>query len=358
MKTIKLKNRNGDIIIGDNNPIIVNCNVGINEERNYVEEIKKIDSLFEKANTTPDTMMDLSICEKNPSIAKYIIDKYKIPVGLVPIYTIFSKQNGVSKEQLIECIVKNAEDGVSFMTMHFTADKDILHIAKKDREIPTTSRGGAVTLADMRINKRPNNIFIENIDEIISLSIKYNFVISIGATFRPAGIRDACDEAHITETNRQKEVCDYIQKRGANVLVENVGHIDVNKIAAHSKLLREMNAPIMPLGPIPIDSAMGDDHIAAAIGAAFMGYFKCAHIINAITPSEHLTSTFTATDLQCAVSAAKIAADSINICNHSYSQIQNTDVYQKRALNKSCLSSIGENKCSRCDLLCPLKIEL
>lgn len=344
-------------MIGGNNPIVVNCNVGINEEFYYNEEIKKIDSLFEHKNTTPDTMMDLSICKSNSSIAKHIIDTHKIPVGIVPIYTLSSSSKEISNNQLLDCIEMNAEDGVSFMTMHFTADKDIFHLAQQQRLIPSTSRGGVATLAEMNISGKTNNIFIENIDQIISLAIKYDFAISLGATFRPAGIRDACDKAHLAETNKQHEICAYIQNRGVDVIVENVGHISLKNISEHSFLLKSMNAPIMPLGPIPTDSAIGNDHIAAAIGAAFMGYLGCAHIINAISPSEHLNSKFTLQDLQQAIVAAKIAANTVNLCCVTNEQETNNDIYNRRAKKRSCLTEPDTN-CDRCDILCPLRIKI
>lgn len=356
MRTVKLKSKGDSIMIGGDNPIVVNCNVGINEECYYNEEIKKIDSLFEHKNTTPDTMMDLSICKRSPSIAKHIIDTYKIPIGIVPIYTLSSSKE-ISNNQLLDCIEMNAEDGVSFMTMHFTADKDIFHLAQQQRLIPSTSRGGVATLAEMNISGKTNNVFIENIDRIISLAIKYDFAISLGATFRPAGIRDACDKAHLAETNKQHEVCAYIQSRGVDVIVENVGHINLKSISEHSCLLKNMNAPIMPLGPIPTDSAIGNDHIAAAIGAAFMGYLGCAHIINAISPSEHLNSKFTLQDLQQAIVAAKIAANTVNLCCVTNEQKTNNDIYNTRAKKRSCLTEPDAN-CDRCDILCPLKIKI
>lgn len=356
MEPIKLKCKAGaGIMIGDNHPIIVNCNVGINSQNDYINEIRKIELLFNDESIKPDTMMDLSICNRTPSIAKHIIDTFNIPVGIVPSYSVFSSKKGIPQSALIDSIIKNAEDGISFMTMHFTADWDTYQIAKKNRKIPVTSRGGAAVLSDIAINKKKDNVYIENIDSIIALALKYSFVISLGTTFRPAGIIDACDEAHIMETCKQKEICHYIQKQGVGVIVENVGHIDINKIHTHSKLLREINAPIMPLGPIPIDSAVGNDHIAAAIGAAFMGYYGCAHIINAISPTEHLTSIFTYEDMKRALSAAKIAAQSVNINNFVKCQNIEHDIYVKRAIKKTCL--IGDEKnCTRCDILCPLKM--
>ena len=115
-----------------------------------------------------------------------------------------------------------------------------------------------------------------------------------------------------------------------------------------------MDAPIMPLGPTPLDNAVGNDHIAAAIGAAFMGYYKCAHIINAISPSEHSTSVFTSEDLIQAVISARIAANSININKFADCKESNDSAYFMRAAIKSCLVA-NSDFCTRCDALCPLK---
>jgi len=354
MKSIKLRSNKREVWVGDSNPIIVNCNVGINNKSNLQIELEKIDMLFSNEETTPDTMMDLSICENNPSIAKYIIDKYSIPVGIVPVYSI-CKDVGIDKEHFINHIIKNAEDGVAFMTMHFTADNDIYEVAKRERKIPVTSRGGAIILHDMLYNNRKQNIYRECINEIIKLTKKYNFVISLGTTFRPAGIIDACDTAHIMETKRQIELSHYFQSHGVSVIVENVGHISLDKIMIHSTLLKQMNAPIMPLGPIVIDSAIGNDHIASAIGAAFMGYYNCAHIINAISPSEHLTSLFSIEDSKNAMIAAKIAAKTVNVIKFSELMLKEEDVYNHRSMRKSCLIT-DTTSCNRCDKLCPLKM--
>ncbi|MDD4593408.1 MAG: phosphomethylpyrimidine synthase ThiC, partial [Parabacteroides sp.] len=123
-------------MIGNSYPIIINCNIGINSTTDYLNEIKKIDLLFRDISTRPHTMMDLSICKNSPSLAKYIIDTYDIPVGIVPSYLSFIPNKGIEKSVLINHIIKNAEDGVAFMTMHFTSDWDIYQEAKRDRKIP------------------------------------------------------------------------------------------------------------------------------------------------------------------------------------------------------------------------------
>jgi phosphomethylpyrimidine synthase len=352
MNSFQLKTKSGFLGIGKNYPIRVNCNVGTNATNTYTNEIEKINAIFQFQETTPDIMMDLSITQNRHKISKYIIDNYNIAVGTIPYYTTYDKTSGISKSQLLESIIEQAEKGISFFTFHFTAGLPLYNLAIKNREIPITSRGGSIILSDAIINKRADNILIENIDEIIAIALKYNIAISLGTTFRPAGIKDACDTVHILETEEQLKLCKYLQSKGINVIVENIGHIDLLQLQNHAKLLKEFDAPIMPLGPIPTDNAVGNDEIASAIGASFAAYFDCCHIINSITPNEHLASNFTTQDIIRGIKAAKIAAHCINILKFKeYRDIDNK-IYESRATAKSCLEN-----CNRCDEYCPLKLE-
>lgn len=139
------------------------------------------------------------------------------------------------------------------------------------------------------------------------------------------------------------------------VMVENVGHIDLKKLEAHCSLLKDFNAPIMPLGPIPTDCAVGMDHIATAIGASFMGYKECAHIINCITASEHKSSFPSILETIEAIKVAKLTAHIIDITK-GYTK-EDEEIYLSRASASSCL--VSKNKsCNRCDNVCPLKMKI
>lgn len=355
MRTISLKSNGENVFIGDDCPIIVNCNIGANTDNEYNIEKEKIDYLLEHHSLRPDTMMDLSIKAFQDPLAKYIAENLQIPVGIVPAYSVFDIVKGISKERLFEHIIKSAQEGVAFMTMHLTADRDIYEVACNERKIPVTSRGGKLLLLDMKINNRQQNIYLENLNEIIEIVKKYSIVISIGTTFRPASTLDACDKAHIMETKRQIELCNLLHQAGVPVIVENVGHIGLDKLIKHSSLLRKMEAPIMPLGPIPTDDAIGYDHIAAAIGASFMAHWHCAHIINAISPSEHLNSLFTLEDMKNAISSAHIVARTINLEKFGDFRGKEKEIYTERANIKSCVLT-SDGKCNRCSNICPLKL--
>ena len=81
------------------------------------------------------------------------------------------------------------QSGVRIITIHITPEIEIINLAQK-RIVPITSRGGGIV------------VNVRAIDEIISLCIKYNSVISIGTTFRPANIIDSLDEAQILEIEK------------------------------------------------------------------------------------------------------------------------------------------------------------
>lgn len=354
MSTVLLKGRKHNITIGDGYPIAVNCNVGANRPEQLEYEKQKVDKLLSCPETSPDSLMDLSIPDFGANaISNFIIEKYGIPVGIVPIYNLYMKGERIDDSILVRHIEKKAQTGVSFMTMHFTADADILSIAKRNRRIPVTSRGGWVVLHNSYGVDEPN-IYRRNIDLIISLAKEYDFAISLGTTFRPSSIIDACDEAHILETERQVEMSCYLRSRGVKVMMENVGHIGVDKIERHSTLLKKAGVPIMPLGPSVIDSAVGVDHISSAIGAAFMGYYGVADIINAISPAEHQKPSFSIEDAIDAVVSAKVAAQTINQYRFPDALKTEERAYQARSKQKSCIMDISSS-CDRCGVMCPLK---
>ena len=200
--------------------------------------------------------------------------------------------------------------------------------------MPMTSRGGGICLYDMQLNRRKKNLFLEHIDEIVDIALQYDITISLGITFRPGNIFDACDEVHIAETKQQLAISKYLKGKGVKIIVENIGHIPIDKLEQHAKLLRKFDAPIMPLGPIPTDTSIGQDHISAAIGASFMAYWGVANILNCVTRNEHLT---------------------ILLAHHNSGAIAlEQRVDKQKEMKHSCM--ISEEHCNRCMSVCPLRI--
>ena len=72
-------------------------------------------------------------------------------------------------------------------------------------------------------------------------------------------------------------------------MVEGPGHVPLDEIEGNIMLEKRMsgNAPYYVLGPIPLDTGAGYDHIVAAIGASQSARYG-ADLICYITPAEHL----------------------------------------------------------------------
>lgn len=344
----------GGLTIGDNSPIRINCNVGCNSIGDIESELYKL-RFIQSCDVKPDMMMDLSLIELEEPLYKFIRDKLALPFGVVLSYYGFTKSKGFRWEDVRNVFLGLCRDDVSFVTIHFTADQDLFAQAKRIRKIPVTSRGGGIVLHDNKINNRKKNIFREHIDEIADIALKYDVVISLGSTFRPGTIFDACDSVHIEETIRQLNICRHLQKIGVKVMVENIGHITLEKLLNHSKLLKEFNAPIMPLGPLPTDSAINEDHIANAIGSSFAAYAGCAHVINCVTRYEHSESVITNEATVEAIKVARLSAHIVDLSrNINDAKLSDIFITNERVKKHSCFAD-GKT-CERCSTFCPFKL--
>lgn len=350
MIEVSLKSHNDDLKVGEVHQVRVNCNVGANtpEQMGYERERLKA---IKNSGLLPDTFMDLSIGHYDELLYKYIIREFGCPVGVVPAYG-FPPSRITLQQEALDILKRLADGGIAFLTLHLTANRDLLEIAKRTRKIPVTSRGGAIVLKQA-LDSNSENIWVSILPQIVDLAKEYGIVISLGSTFRPAGIDEACDEVHLKETEEQLKYCKLLQKEGVQVMVENVGHIALNQLEEHCKRLKQFDAPIMPLGPLPTDCAEDEDHVAAAIGASMMGYWNCAHIINCVTRSEHSNPIFTIEETLEAIRTAKLAAHIIDVARGINSE-KDTEMLNMRAENRSCIIEDGGD-CHRCSMYCPLK---
>ena len=349
--SVYLKSPNGGLNIGKARPVRVNCNVGANTPEQMYYERERLKAIKE-SNHLPDSFMDLSIGHYDEPLYKDIISIFGCPVGIVPAYT-FPASLRITSDSAFDTLKRLADDGLSFLTLHLTAKKNLLELAKRIRTIPVNSRGGAILLKQA-IESNSENIWVSILPQIIDLAKAYGIVISLGTTFRPAGIDEACDEVHLRETEEQLKYCKLLQKEGVQVMVENVGHIALNRLEKHCVRLRLFDAPIMPLGPFPTDCAENEDHIASAIGASMMGYWDCAHIINCVTRSEHTKPFFTIEETLEAIRTAKLAAHIIDV-SRGVNTTEDNKLFEQRSKQHNCLAGVAKD-CSRCAELCPLKL--
>lgn len=343
---IVLKGRRSSVLIGRGLGLRVNSSIGLNSLSSFPSEVNKIKAISVHPNR-PDTMMDLSTTKIATPLYREIECIIGCPVGTIPYYICFDQDRGINGDKLLDTIEEQAEDGVSFMTLHLTAN---LELAEKtlSRNIPLISRGGSLILRDAQINKRRENILLCNLDKIVSILKKHNVAVSIGSTFRPSTQYDALDKVHQSELNLQIEFSSYLRRAGIQVLMEGIGHIAFHMIPEFCSILRKNTyIPFMPLGPIVSDHTHGQDHITSSIGATYLASLQGADIINAVTREEHTGGIPSKHSILEAIDAAHAV---VNIVN----DIRFPSYFCKKESNfLNCSGTPLEVGCARCGDECP-----
>lgn len=345
---LSLKSLRGGCRVGKGSPLKINTSIGVGNNNDVYTEINKINAIS-KFDIQPDIMMDLSIVPIKDRLYKVIQEKIGCAVGTVPIYPCFNPQTGFHKNQILEEIERMGEEGVSFVTLHLTADLSIYRNAL-NRNIPVVSRGGSLLLRDMIINNRDQNILLECFEDICKIVKKYKMIISIGTTFRPSTLFDALDSSQLAEIETQKTFIKKLHEKEIPVMIEGIGHIALKDISTYVRLIREKYyVPFMPLGPIPTDRAAGWDHISAAIGASYMAMQNGIDIINTITREEHTGGIPTIDSIYEALKTAEVV---VKVVNDSVYFNSFNKQYDIKPLN--CLEDQSLHRgCSRCGFECP-----
>ena len=355
-KGVRLKKNNMFIEVGKNKKTLVNCLIGANNKVTYEKEINKIHRIIEM-EYKPDIITDLSILDNKqlePLWQRIVKDTPFISATL-PIYSVTKKDSKISCNELLEVIIEQMENGVGMITIHPTANKEIYQYSKH-RMIPITSRGGGIVVKDLIIRKfSDDNVYMKILPEVIKQAKKHNVTISIGATFRSGNIFDSNDKAQLLEIKEQVKIANEISRNGVGVIIESPGHAkpsDINKI---TEILNKTGFPIMPLGPIPTDIAVGMDHISAGIGATLMGLQGCANIIATVTRDEHTGGVPSIESTIEAIRVAKIAAHIIDMEKLNDVELDEKIVKQ-RVETRTCVFGKKTSGCERCSELCPLNI--
>lgn len=334
------------VAIGQGLGLKFNSSVGLNSSNDYLTEKNKIMSISQH-KTRPHIMMDLSTVRVKTPLYTSIQEIIGCPVGTIPHYICFDSVRGIDDTLLLETIEEQAENGVSFMTLHLTANLELDEKALT-RSIPIISRGGSLLLRDLKANHRKENVLQRNLDQIIPILKKHNVAVSIGTTFRPSRQNDALDDVHRTELIMQKELGMYLKQQGIRVMMEGIGHISFNKIPDFVSLLRKnLYIPFMPLGPIVSDRTNGQDHITSAIGACYIASLDGADIINAVTREEHTGGIPTIHSILEAIDAATAVIKIVDECRFP-------SFFQKtKTIYHNCLGTSQSIGCTRCSDECP-----
>jgi phosphomethylpyrimidine synthase len=313
VKNCKRKKSILPVGIGKNLRTKVNANIGTSGDLADIPlELKKLEVAVEAG---ADTVMDLSTGGIVDESRRAIIEHSPVPVGTVPIYqaALEAVRKGKSfvemtADELFDCIVKHAEDGVDFMTVHCGITLYALDILKKNpRVMGVVSRGGTLMMEWMLYNGKENPLY-EHFDRLIEIAREYDVVLSLGDALRPGAIQDASDAPQITELYTLGELTLRARKAGVQVMIEGPGHMPIDQIQANVMLEKKIchGAPFYVLGPLVTDVAAGYDHISSAIGGAIASAFG-ADFLCYVTPSEHLRLP-PLEDVREGVIASRIAA--------------------------------------------------
>lgn len=360
-RTVILKNRihklDKPCAVGKGLRTKVNVNIGGSTDvSNISEELKKLKVSIQYG---ADTVMDLSVGKNIKEIRQEIISHSSIPVGTVPIYEAAKQAElrnekffKMTKDDMLEVIEKQAQEGVDFFTIHAGITQEIVKkiFRKKKRIIEIVSRGGAI-LANWILKNNKENPLYEYFDDILKIAKKFDITISLGDGLRPGSVLDATDEIQIYELKKLGQLSKYALSKGVQTIIEGPGHIPINQIEKNIKLQKQLchDAPFYVLGPLVTDVSSGYDHISASIGGGLASYYG-ADFLCYVTASEHLKLP-SIDDVREGLIASRIAAHSGDIAKGIPNQINwDRDISQARKSrdwNKQIKLSIDPIKAKR-----------
>ena len=297
----------------------VNANIGSSADD--LDISKELEKARVAVAAGADAIMDLSTGGPVDEIRRAIIAETSACIGTVPLYqaaldAVRNKKKAIVEmtvEDIFEGVIKHAEDGVDFITVHCGVTRaTVERMRREGRIMDVVSRGGAFTIEWMAHNNMENPLF-EHFDRLLEITKAYDMTLSLGDGFRPGCLADATDRAQIHELIILGELTQRAQAYGVQVMIEGPGHMPLNQIEANILLQKRLchGAPFYVLGPLVTDIAPGYDHITSAIGgtiaAAAGADFLCY-----VTPSEHLRLP-SVEDVREGVMACRIAAHAADI---------------------------------------------
>jgi phosphomethylpyrimidine synthase len=298
--------------IGLKGRVKINANIGNSPTSSSLEE--EVEKLRLAERWGADTVMDLSTGKRIDQTREAIIAEAQVPIGTVPIYQAVERVKAIedlTAEILLENIVRQARQGVDYMTIHAGVRLEHLPLCQH-RVTGIVSRGGGILARWMLEHKRENPLY-ERFDDILEICRDHDVSISLGDGLRPGSIADASDAAQFAELSTLGELTERAWARDVQVMIEGPGHVPIDQLEANVHRQQEVcnEAPFYTLGPLVTDIAPGYDHITSAIGAAIVGWHGTSMLCY-VTPKEHLGLP-DAEDVKQGLIAYRIAAHAADL---------------------------------------------
>jgi phosphomethylpyrimidine synthase len=237
-----------------------------------------------------DTISDLSMGGDINAIREAVMASTTLPVTTVPVYqtVVENSLKEMTAKDIIATLAMQAEQGISSFVIHCVNHTILQEFRRKKRILGVVSKGGSITSAFMLINQCENP-FIEHFEEVLSICKKHDIVLSLGNTARSGCISDRRDKAQLEEIRQNVVLAHRAHEKGIQVIIEGTGgHIRSDRIASYVRYQKRQSVfPLFVAGPLPVDIAVGYDHIAGCAGASIASAAGADYLCY-ITPAEHL----------------------------------------------------------------------
>ena len=329
--------------------------VGANHPRQIEAQASKIRTLAALPDG-PEIISDLSLVQPDAGspLWRRVLQETSAAAACLPVYSVSRSDEGrIDPSELLDVAIEQMEGGVGLLTIHPTPSRKIQELAAR-RLVPCTSRGGGLVISDAESRGwKEENSYLQILPQLVAHARRNGTVLSLGATYRSANIFDSGDAAQIVEIDVQAQLAREISCQGVGVIIESPGHARPKDIKRLAALLRATGFPIMPLGPIPTDTAIGQDHISSAIGATLLGLEGCAHILAAVTREEHTGGIPNVESTIEAVAAARVASRVIDLDQLDDDE-PDQSVANARSSRRTCVVGKRSGGCDRCAKACPL----
>lgn len=237
-----------------------------------------------------DTLSELSMGGEVRTIREKIAKVTTLPLTTVPVYETASQlgiQN-LDSDSIIKTIREHAKEGISSVVIHTISQRQLEMIKNHGRIMGVVSKGGSIIASYMHLHSCENP-HISKFDEILEILHEYDMVLSLGNTMRSGCIHDPRDIVQEVELAENIKLARRALSAGVQTIIEwSGGHVSADRIKENISYYKERSGfPLFVAGPLPIDTAVGHDHIAGAIGASLASGYGADYLCY-LTPSEHL----------------------------------------------------------------------
>ena len=374
---------NPTLYCGEGQPTRILASIGMSFDTDNMDV--EIEKARKAVHAGAEIITDHSVSGNIPLFQKELISSINVPVSYLTIYELLSrlekmKKNRIEKNMALDRIEEQAERGITLLTVHATANQQMIakHKEIKERTILSTSRGGAAIL-DILLKTKEENVYWEYFDDVCKIIKKHNITLSLGSTYRPASVCDAGkhDLLYWEETKLMGKLVEACIDKEIPVMVEGIGHAPIHEIPYIIKKSKEIcrNVPYRVLS-VATDIALGLDHISSAI-AISIAALNGADLATCVTRAEHLGQPFPE-DIIEGILAARVAAHCADIsklknfekdkamssaranygCHGVLAAAINKDIGEDSLVRYAKGKKEGEITCSMCGNRCALAHKL